>query len=260
MLSFINKKPKIVSVYAKDTYFGIGDYMRGIIHLLQNENYENVYINYDENEISKYLFNDCGNNVIYNNSKVHITNEKNYSKVKNDLSNNNIIYLYHNASITYPIDKHIKDKIKKMFIPKFEFSLYIENLLRKSKLNNNFITLHIRLFDDVFTKDRIYYNNNLENYIIKLLKSNKDILIISNSLKTKNYLISKYNLKGLDTLPSHTGKIGTNKSDIKSTLAEFFIISESDEIHQHCEDVLQESGFSKRISEIYNIPFFKVKN
>ena len=244
-------KRKVVSVYTPTSYFGLGDYIRGIIHLYQqniNCNY-NIYINYETHDISKFLYNDCGNNYEYDVSKIQISNEEIFPLINKQSDN---LYLYHNAAIRYPIDKTILSDVRQMFTPKKEFQKKINDTL-SNLVNGPFSIIHIRLNDDVFLNDRLLNDNLLNNKIKSLSQNNKEIIIMSNSTITKNNLCQKFKLKCINIVPMHTGAIGI-KGDIEDTLIEFFIMSKSTKIYQYCESKNQKSGFSQRISEIYEIP------
>lgn len=249
---------KIISVYSPESYFGIGDYIRGIIHLYQNESSEKIFINYQTNIISKYLYNNYGNDHPIINKPI-ITNENNYTKyIINDIT-----CLYHNAAIQYPIKKEILSKIKQMFVMKPNFKKFFNKKLKEINIHNKkFIILHLRYNDEVFKNDHVIYDYELETYIEENIMNENTlshnvptILVISNSNMTKEYLCKKYNFKQYKLKPAHTGAIGKySPDDIKDTLLEFFTITKASKIYQYCEDRKQVSGFSKRISEIYNIP------
>lgn len=256
--TFCNQK-QIALLYTPESYFGIGDYIRGIIHIYQNENSKNVFINYETNDISKYLKNNYNNTIPYTipNTTIHITDEKNYNNVKNN-NIDDILYLYHNAAITYPIKNNILKKVKKMFTPNKQFKKLINTTLFNLVSNKPFVILHIRLNDDVFVNDRILIDPSLDCAIESIKQtSNKQIVVMSNSNLTKKHLCLNYNIKCIDIIPVHTGAIG-KKGDIKDTLLEFFIMSKADHIYQYCENKQQKSGFSQRISEIYNIPITQI--
>lgn len=247
-------KRKIVSVYSPESYFGLGDYIRGVIHLYQNEGRNAIYVNYETHEIAKYLHNAYGNNSSFEKEKIQITDEKSFpdiEKVNDDL------YLYHNAGIQYPIDKNILKKVRQIFDPKPEFKHLIDEEIFNITGGKEFIILHVRLNDDVFVTDRELDNLELNAKILKLVSTNTQIIIMSNSNLTKNKLSVRYGLKFINVIPAHTGAIGV-KGDIKDTMLEFFIMSKAKHIYQFCETKGQKSGFSQRISEIYDIPLIKI--
>lgn len=246
---------KIVLMYTPTSYFGLGDYIRGIIHMLQNENSNNVFINYQTNDINEFVYNNYGNNAPYNNESCIYTDEKTYYNFI--YKNSETVYLYHNAAIKYPIDKSILEKVKRMFTVKPEFQKVINDTLNKIVSNKPFHVLHIRLNDDVFVKDRELTDPILDTYIRNIKLLGIEIIVMSNSNNTKNKLCVKHDLKCINVQPAHTGAIGV-KGDIKDTMLEFFIMSKSLKIHQYCEIVTQKSGFSQRISEIYDIPIERI--
>jgi hypothetical protein len=243
---------KIVSVYSPDSYFGLGDYIRGIIHLYQNEGMNDIYVNYETNEIAKYLQNSYGNNYPFNKDEIVITDEKTFVDIE---KRQGTLYLHHNAGITYPIDKRILYKVRKIFDPKPEFKKLVDDEIMKLTNGEEYVILHVRLNDDVFVKDRVLYSTELESKIREL--SGSQIIIMSNSNATKNNLSEKYGLKFINVTPVHTGAIGV-KGDIKDTMLEFFVMSRAKHIYQFCETKEQKSGFSQRISEIYDIPLTRI--
>lgn len=288
-IEMFSSHKKIVSIYSPQTYFGIGDYIMGIIYLLQNEKDRQIYINYETNEIAKYLKNidkkskySINNKCIktltkkelsqylektykYDNKCINVltTNENTYD---NFIKNNNeeTIYIHNNGAIRHPVNKQICEKIKKMFTMKKSFKKIFDEKLKNINLFNvDFTILHIRLNDDVFTNDKIKHFNNLYDYIDKNIvpKWGSNVVIMSNSRLTKEYICDKYKFKQFIIHPVHTGAVGKNSpDDIQDTLIEFFTISMSKHIYQFCEDKNQTSGFSKRVSEIYNIDFIKINN
>lgn len=238
----------IVNVYPKKSNFGMGDYMRGIINLYQKEKWNCIYINYNNNKLSKYLYNDTNTN--------YETNLKPITIADDFMSHNGINIIHHNGAIQYPIDEKILIQVRKMFTMKPEFKEYFMQKMNEQQLyKNDFIVLHIRYDDDVFNNDGDKSNKTLEKTIQQLVSKYKNILILSNSKMMKEHLALKYKLKYFDIIPTHTGLYQDSDDDnIRDTLLEFFSMTYSKKIYQYCEDKNQISGFSKRINEIYNIP------
>lgn len=260
-LEFFQSNKKIVSIYSPESYFGIGDYIRGIIYLYQNEKERDIFINYETNEISKYLYNGLQNTYKeIDECKILPTDELNYHlQIRNN--KDDVIYVHNNAAITYPIKPDIINQIKKMFMMKPDMEKEFNDKLSMLTVDNNFVILHIRLDDDVFVNDTLKYFDRLINYIeeeiIPIHKSN--VMVISNSTLTKEYICNRYNFSQFKIDPIHTGAVGKfSPDDIKDTLIEFFTISKSKHIYQFCETPGHISGFSKRIAEIYNINFDQI--
>jgi len=256
---------KIILVYNPDSGFGFGDYIRGIMHAMQNVNYSKIYINYEYSNIGKYLYNSCNNT--YHNSEpvnkliskdyVEYSNEKNFLTVINNKPNSDEIFLSHNGALKYPIEPWILKQARKMFVPRKNLQTLIDKTLEK--FPKEFITLHIRLSDHIFTKDKLYKIDKIDKFLTD--NSNNNIYILSNSVLTKNYYAKKFNCISLDLKPIHTDP-NVNKeyktSEEINTLLEFFIMSHSSTIYQYCENPNQTSGFSQRTSELFEIPFIKI--
>lgn len=238
----------IVNVYPFESHFGMGDYMRGIISLYQNNDWNSIYIDYSKNEIAKYLYNDTGTNYKTEKKPIYLT--------KDFVPKNGVNIIHYNSAIDYPIDPKIKKQVRSMFLMKPEFKQYFLNQLSELQLKKgNFVVLHIRYNDDVFNNDGRKQDTMLENKIVQLKSQFKNILLLSNSKTMKEYLSLKYKLKYFDTVPVHTGYIHSSTANrIKDTLVEFFAMTYSKIIYQYCEDKNQVSGFSKRINEFYDIP------
>ena len=252
------RERKIICCYTNTSYFGLGDYIRGIVYSLQNKSKkEHVYINYKDHEISKFLENTYGNEYgfVPNDEKIIKTNENNYSSNITNYEN----FLYNNSMCNYPINQNIREAIKKMFSMKPEFKMIYLNKLSEINLGEYFSILHIRVNDDEVNKSVTEISlEKLVKYIDKNL-INRNILVLSNNYDVKKYIAEKYRYKYYDIKPAHTGlvnEINTTdfKENVKDTLIEFFTISNAFKIYQFCTDNDQISGFSKRISEIYDIP------
>ena len=250
---FINKRESfdnqvIVNVYPYESDFGMGDYMRGIIHLYQTKDWNSIHINYSDNEIAKYLYNTT--NTDY--KTMTIPARTNATTVFHNGTN----VIHHNATMEYPIEKKILKQVRKMFTMKPDFKKYFLQKMKELELEKGkFVVIHLRYLDDVFNNDKDKSNIQLEKQIVDLITKHKTILLLSNSKIMKESLALKYKLKYFDTLPIHTGYIHSSIVDrIKDTLVEFFSMSYSKKIYQYCEDKKQVSGFSKRVSEIYDVP------
>lgn len=248
---------KIICCYTNTSYFGLGDYIRGIIFSLQKKKFNNkILINYEKHYISKFLYNLSGNNHNYvpDDNKIYKTNERNYdSNTKRRVN-----YLYNNSMCEYPIKKEIKEYVKNMFVMKNSFKKIFEEELNKLNLMDKFSVLHVRVNDDEINKNINDLNlQKLFDYLENNL-FNRNILVLSNNFMAKEYIAGKFGYKYYNIKPTHTGNIGivgiNQEEEIKNTLIEFFTISKSIKIYQYSSDPKQISGFSKRISEIYDIP------
>jgi|SaaInlV_150m_DNA_4_1039716.scaffolds.fasta_scaffold03135_6 hypothetical protein len=244
----------VVTVYNSKCYFGLGDYIRGVIHLYQNMNDKSIFVNYEDNEIAHYLYNANNNNHSYIQDKIVSTDQTNYAI--NIFNTEN--YLYHNATISYPIDKGILEKVKNIFTMKPDFKVHFNKTLTDSGLvDGSFAVLHMRFDDPIFDNDIVKDVQLLTDFINETIipKWGNNVLILSNSKLTKLDLVDKYKFNQFNTEPVHTGAVnGYDPSKIKGTLVEFFAMTKCKEIYQYCEIKNQVSGFSQRVSEIYDIP------
>ena len=262
-----NSRRKIISVYSDQTYFGMGDYIRGLLHLYQNEDENRIYVNYKNHPMSKYLINEVKNNVTDEEIAgqiIYKTNEKNYDDFKKF---DKTLCLYHNGVPNYPINQNILDKVRKTFVPTLELNIHIREVMNKVNIiEGKFIVIHIRLVDGHLLRSRLYMDNGLTKLLEDLKESTYPILIMSNSTITKHSISRQYGYKILDIIPVHTGgktydkieETKTTTDEIKDTLVEFFILSKAKHIYQHNEQKGTQSGFSQRIAELYNIPITRI--
>lgn len=260
-----NSNRKIISVYNENSHFGMGDYIRGLIHLYQNEDENKIFVNYKHHPISQFIENKNGNNACDKMlcKTIYKTNEKNYNDFKKF---DKTLCLHHNAMPCYPINEHILKKVRNIITPTKELNDKVNLAMEKiGILPKQFAIVHIRLNDSNQRSSSMYMSDKLES-LLKTLQSvsnNKmPIVIMSNSMITKQSVANHFGFKMIDIIPTHTaGKIfdATNEeSEIIGTLIEFYVMSHAKQIYQHNESKNFESGFSKRISELYSIPLIKI--
>jgi hypothetical protein len=133
-----------------------------------------------------------------------------------------------------------------------------------------FCILHIRMGDYNSSKDRVNIPQKLDQYIREtILKTwqTDQVIVMSDSYSTKQYLSAQYNLVCTDFMPVHLGttnrfinsgnNYGTYDSDIGKTLIEFIIMSKAAHIYMHSVYDWG-SGFSYICSHIYDIPYTRI--
>ena len=261
-----NSSRKIIAIYDKDSWFGFGDYIKAQQFLLQNENSCDIHVNYKEHPIGKYLINNNGNNIELPKGKnlpIYRTDETNYHRFKNI---DKTIMLYCNATPLLPISKNILKKVKNMFVPTEELQKDIDFAMNKIGIKKKqFIVVHIRLMDSNNRKSSMYMSDKLQELLKSLQKLNNinvPILVMSNSMITKTSIASHYKFLSMDIVPTHTGGQSLDKSnisdDIKGTLIEFFTMSHAKKIYQFNEQKGFESGFSQRVSELFEVPIIRI--
>jgi hypothetical protein len=248
----------IISIYSPYCFFGFGDYIRGLIYLYQKTD-KLIIADYRSHPISKYLYNSLIKNypeyssdeikilpVKIDNSHDILLNDKNNIIITNSMYSGNVV------------DEQIIEKIKNTFVMKPKFKIIFNNKLKKYNLENDFFALHIRLDDKYFDdNEEIPYFEKLHNFIDQTFKPEDKVFVLSNCTKIKDQICNKYNFIQYKIKPTHTGE-KINITEIKNTLIEFFTLSMAKKIYYFCDNDWQISGFSKRVSEMYNIEYIHV--
>lgn len=244
----------IISIFSSDFGLGLGDYMRGLIFLYQNANNKIIYADYSEHPISNFLINKYHNyNISKKNKKItRIWTEKDIEELDEKY---NLVYC--NSESLLPFTPNLQTFIKKSFAMKKDFKKYFNKIYNSLDLSNNFVILHIRLDDMYFDTDEFPTFDILDDKIINMIipLHGLNVIVMSNSSKLKQIIVDRYNFKEFIIKPIHTN-YNYSTDELRDTLVEFFIISNSIKIYQFSQ-YHHASGFSKRISEIYNIEFEK---
>lgn len=242
----------IVSVFSDQYGLGLGDYMRGIIFLHKNCDTCKIYADYSQHKISTFLTN-LAIKPTYNESQI----DRIWRKQEVDNLNKDINLVFCNSEFSGNVSPEIKESLKKSFTMKEDFKNYFDNIFNSLHLDNNFIVLHIRLDDKYFYQSPPEYTM-LDEFINNTIIPNygNNVLVMSNSLEMKNRIANKYNFKQFVNKPVHTTAENSSVEELRDTLVEFFILSKAKKIYQFSE-YLHSSGFSKRISEIYDIELEK---
>lgn len=250
------RNEKVISVYKEDTYFGLGDYIRGIIHLYQVERRKTIKVDYSKHPISEYIENNFYNNepVV---KRLYKTDEKNYKEISKI---SGTISVEHNGMHTYPISDDIRKIVQKIFTPKKKLKKEIKSTLKTLKLEpKKFVIVHVRRTDSNMMKETVTIPPRLVPTLNNLRKMNVPVLVISNSYTLKQVICNTYDFKTTSTEPVHTGLVeGSPKGDLKDTLIDFFLISNATHIYQYNEEKGFQSGFSQRIADLYNIPITQI--
>ena len=274
----------IISFYSPKSGFGLGDYIRGLIYLYQKTN-KYIIADYRNHIISNFLYNDLITDYPIYNENNKIIKLKDGCNIDNNIfidffNYYLVINLHYEDKI---ISNKIIDNIKKTFTMKPEFKLKFKNQLKKYNLDLGFIALHIRLDDKYFNdKIEIPYFKTLYDFIDKTFTKNDKILILSNCKKIKDQICNKYEfiiqypIKPIHTInekftditksisvidyikPITNDDFKENIIDVENTLIEFFTLSKANIIYSFCDNNWQTSGFSKRISEMFNIKYVQI--
>ena len=242
-------------------YWGLGDLIRGTIHLhqLSKKLNFNLIVDYQLHPIANFLKN---NNHVY--SDLIKQNKNNIMFIDQNCAENyiinnknDIIYFLTNDFYKEEITQDTKDFIKKILETNESFNSDLINI--KNKLNCNFNILHFRFGDIEIKNEKIKNDKNKDEKIILFLEMLKNItfnnLLITDSEIFKQKIKILKNINTLDTKITHLG-YDKNFNNIKDTLLEFFIMIYSSKIYtysifNHNNGI---SGFVYFINKIYDIP------
>lgn len=182
------------------------------------------------------------------------------------------------------LTQDVREKTIESFAWKKQFRLYMHHLLNEQFHGmKQFVAIHIRMRDEFFEKDFVpeipsldlemaEYLNGSEHFEFKRAKHNfalastlqkqkwspSQVFLLSNSYQVKMHYCKKYHFKCLDVEPIHLGTAPPFKltdRNVMNTLSEFFLLTKASQIIQLIDSKLTGSGFSYRISQLYNIPF-----
>jgi len=252
---------------------GLADFLRGCMFFYRyskNVNYK-LYVDFKKHPIG---------NFITSNDGFEINDEQpvEYFNISHDnfqhiFNNNKTNYVITNHVIDYPLNDDEKDYMKKIL--NFKPELLNEVATIKSHLNlNNYCVIHIRSGDIDCNNDLTIpwaIEQNINNIISEF--GNDNILVISDSYMLKNKLANKYNLKITSCVPIHLGIVSdyfnytdpnykdiakiSDNSFVKDTLVEFLLMTTAKKIY--CFSIYHNSGFSRVISEIYDVPRIQIQ-
>jgi hypothetical protein len=263
---------------------GLGDFIRGSYFLMQfckkyNISYNINLLNHpisqfldiykNKNSLNYTNINKFGNtnhnpHILHNDIITNIYDDSIDNEFLNFLSKqtvfNKTIYIY---TITYPtntIDQAHKETMKKIFKPTDNLSLLVDIKLTNLQLvKYKFEIIHIRYGDQYLIDSDETINETKFMTIIselKKLNSSKIYLLISDNNIIKKKILKYYPFLKTDFCEiTHTGEgVDINMNKLRNTMLDFYLISYSTKvmafsIYNHG------TGFSKWISETYNIPY-----
>jgi hypothetical protein len=212
-------------------------------HIVSNNTYETIEI------LSPILYEEifCKlNDIFIKNQSFSIMTNSFYTK--NDEGK-----LLNYGKITEDCKKFLKETLS----PSIEIENKIKNIFNnvyKFNIEDGFKAIHLRI-GDIFINNNDYDINEYEYWYSKILNlinnSNDNYILISNSYIIASKL--KSNIEKLnywENTKIHLGNLKNNiNNSIFDTLVDFFILSKSKEI------ISTDSGFSRVVSEIYDIKY-----
>jgi len=189
-----------------------------------------------------------------------------YDKIKKHYKKGKVLRTYCNAFQTFPISSECKDFVRNSMIPNAVLQQRISSAYHPSFNADCYETIHIRTGDPVAFGVGIKRNaiEKLYDEIGKTIRiirknSNKHIIVLSDSTIIKNLIAKKF---GLYTTNSVTTHLMANGGDVAGTLADYFIMINSDKIYQFTNTYhWWGSGFSNSASWINDVPLtcYKLK-
>lgn len=257
-----------------NSYWGIGDMIRGSIGLYQFCKYYgiNLIVDISQYPVSKFLKSGNSEHIysdIVKRDKDLIDFVANYEyHIHTNFSNENCAALFFSTNSVLSVydrdfEQDIKDFVKNILQPTEEIENYIENLYDILGIKNKlYKILHYRLGDEeIVNGNKNNKFNNLYQHFLSCVNegsSNNPIILLSDSLAFKNYVKSNYvfdNLVNLKLLNFPICHLGVTDSDenIKNTLAELIIATRSSELNTYSV-YSHISGFVYFSHKIYDIP------
>lgn len=281
----------LIHAYMNKRYgMGLGDFIRGSLSCYQMCNIYKIplAIDFRNHTIGQYLelnynFRQCEALEIVDLQDIrkftvsclkhHLTIRQKNKDIK--MLRRKDMYIYTNVWPRFPLAEREKEFAKSFLIPNAELQLAMNAAL---PIREEYEIVHIRSGDmfafdtqigETFDRSTDQLLESLS--VIQTIKesTHRKIIVMSDSLKLKKLLSSKYGLVSLNTVPTHTAlesKDGDNEEQsntvietgTRDTLVDFFVMSYAKHIHQFSVQHWG-SGFSNSISWIYDVPLTTYK-
>lgn len=271
--------PVVIMVWKQDQLAGLGDLLRGTVHLhaLSQQLNFRLIVDTQLHPISNFLISDS-----HEYSDFVLQNKDNVLNLVNSIngveevikkllmhpdSTKNPILVISNSmeNVNIPPNAHTKSFIRTILIPTEEFKTEFNSMCTACKITNNYSILHLRMGDDDLVKHSINIKKYKENLSIvdAHVKSNDNVLIISDSFRFKQYLLHvRPHLMNriIPTKPVHLSH-STDKDArmIKETLFDLFLLMNSKSIKTYTIYTWI-SGFVQWVSHAFNIPLTSINH
>jgi len=254
---------------------GLGDFIRGNIALHQACTEHNIpfSIDFSQHPMGAYLKGHeqstaCDSQKIVDFIDLYEdelrTTPMLYNRIKKHYKKGKVLRTYCNAIQSFPISDECKTFVRNSMIPNDLLQDRISSVCHPSFNLDCHETIHIR------TGDPVAFGAELKRNVIEKLydeigqtiknikrNSNKHIIVLSDSTIIKNLIAKKF---GLYTTNSVTTHLMANGGDVAGTLADYFIMINSDKIYQFTNAYhWWGSGFSNSASWINDVPLVGYK-
>ena len=267
-------KPHIIKNIIGQPPSGLGDFLRGTVALFKLSEIYNYDVFIDKKSHPFFSFFEYDINYINDNSIdddiFDLWNYETYKleelfkKQDNFLVHTNCFYTK-NENGEYvnfgKIPENIQNKIKNLLIPKKIVNDKLEYIFKniyKLKDYEKFKTIHIRLGDNYLLNNK---KSNDYDYLLKNILEHISFIIYNDNrykyiLLTDSKILSNDIIKFIpeilywDNEKIHMGySDNQNQENILDTIIDFITLTKSEEI------IGNDSGFSRSVSEIYNIKY-----
>jgi hypothetical protein len=247
----------------ENDFWGLGDIIRGTIQLYQlskKYNFE-LIVDKQHHPISNYLINryhQFSDVITSYKNKVAFVDIDQCEKFILKYSKNPSagLIFFTNDFFHGPITEDCKAFIKYHFTPNNDFLDYINEKINSLPFKEYNI-LHYRLGDNVLIKNmqnkKININSIISN-INKYHNEEENTILISDSMDLKKRAKKETNIFMFDSVLAHMGC----SNDIKDTLFEFFLITNSKKIKTFSV-YWWTSGFVKISNDIFDVPLERIK-
>ena len=169
------------------------------------------------------------------------------------------VYVYTNVWPRFPLTTAEKQFVRSFMVPTRELEDAIQSTL---PTHEDYEVVHIR------SGDLFAFNTQVgerfqrsESELLERLKtiadiknnSSRAVIVISDSAELKKLLARTFGVLTTNTQPSHCA---LEKTDVKDTLIDYFILSRAKKIHQFSVHHWG-SGFSDTVNWVYDVPIVK---
>ena len=244
-----------------NNFFGLGDILRGTMSMFQlSKKYDfQLIVDIQLHPVSKYLHikgNEYSNYVLQNANNIPFIYPEDIEQfIKNN--DEDVCCLLTNSHLIDEVTQECKDFIKNILTPNDEFAKYINDLKIAKNTPANYNILHFRLGDTLLVRKSS--NVDFQNYIniMNQHKESNDILMSDSTRFKEQVMIGNY---GVFLFHIHVAHLGyaQHTNDIKDTLFEFFVITQSSKIKTF-SNYGHISGFVYLAHLVYDIPLVRIQ-
>jgi len=269
-------QPVVVMVWMQTPLAGLGDLLRGTVHLhalSQRLNFRLIvdtqlhpisnFLISDSHEYSDYVLQNKGNVLNLVNS-INVVEEV-IKKLLTHYASPILVISNSMENVHIPPNAPTNSLIHTILTPNNEFKTEFNSMCAAFKITNDYSILHLRLGDDDLVKRTV--NIKKYNEILKIIDThvtpNDNVLIIADSFAFKQYLLHvRPHLinRIIPTKPVHLSH-STDKDAqmIKETLFDLFLLINSKSIKTYTIYTWV-SGFVQWVSHAFNIPLISINH